>query len=209
MNLLVNELLENSQANKIFRVLWVDTGNVLTYLIDVEDKMALPFAVTVAEIKEELIQDELIKIKHDEFLHVVKDEINEKNFIIRDTAWNMIKDIVTNVPDIFDRDKRGQMIAEVMKKYAVTKPTVYKYLRRYWQRGQTPNALLPDYSKSGGKGKEKASGSKKRGRPRKHTTGINIDQVTKKVFRVALEKYFLTNKKNSIPAAYNMMIKEF
>ncbi|GLB62090.1 Mu transposase C-terminal domain-containing protein [Cytobacillus sp. NCCP-133] len=35
------------------------------------------------------------------------------------------------------------------------------------------------------------------------------DGQTKKVFRVALEKYYLTSKKNSIPAAYKMMIKEF
>ena len=209
MNLLVNELLKNSQTNRTFRVLWVDNENILAYLIDVEDKKALPFAVRVKEIKEELIEDELIKIKKDDFLPVFSDETNEKNIAIRDKAWVIIKDIVTNVPDIFDRDKRGEMIAEVMEKHAVTKPTVYKYLRRYWQRGQTPNALLPDYSKSGGKGKEKASGSKKRGRPRKKSTGINVDQSIKKIFCVALEKYYLTTKKSSIPAAYNMMLKEF
>jgi hypothetical protein len=191
-------------------VLWVDKGNIITYLIDVEDKNALPFAVKVNELKEDLVKDELTKIKQDGFLPIINNEINKKNLAIRDKAWTIIKDIVANVPDIFDKEKRGLMIAEVMKKHAVTKPTVYKYLRRYWQRGQTPNALLPDYSKSGGKGKEKASGNKKRGRPRKsHSTGINIDESTKKIFRVALEKYYLTNKKNSIPAAYRMMIKEF
>jgi hypothetical protein len=209
MNLLVNELLKNSQTNRTFRVLWVDNGNVLAYLIDVEDKKALPFAVEIKEIKEELIEDELIKIKKDDFLPVVSDKITEKNIAIRDKAWSVIGDIVTNVPDIFNRDKRGEMVSAVMEKHAVTKPTVYKYLRRYWQRGQTPNTLLPNYNKSGGKGKEKSCGSRKRGRPRKKSTGINVDQSIKKIFRVALEKYYLTTKKNSIPAAYNMMIKEF
>lgn len=210
MMISINELLKDIETNKTFRVLWIDQGSIISYLIDVGDKKGVPFARNVSDLRSELIHDQLVKVKQDKFLSASSDENNEKNLKIRGKAWEIIKDIVGNEPDVFNREKRGQMIADVMKKHNTTKPTVYKYLRRYWQRGMTPNALLPDYSKSGGKGKEKSVGSKKRGRPRKYrANGINIDEATKKVFRVALEKYYLTNKKNSIPAAYNMMVKEF
>ncbi len=206
----INELLKDTEADKTYRVLWIDQGSVIVYLIDVENKKAVPFTRNVSDLRSELIHDQLIKIKQDKFLSASSHESNEKNLMIRDKAWVMIQDIVENEPDVFNREKRGRMIADTIKKHNTTKPTIYKYLRRYWQRGMTPNALLPDYSKSGGKGKEKSVGGKKRGRPRKYQAdGINIDDTTKKLFRVALEKYYLNNKKNSIPAAYNMMVKEF
>ncbi len=42
----------------------------------------------------------------------------------------------------------------MVQEHKVTKATVYKLLRRYWQRGQTPNALIPDYKNSGAPGKD-------------------------------------------------------
>lgn len=206
----INELLKDEEADKTFRILWVDERNVVAYLIDVDDEKAFPFTQKISELKEELIYDRLIKIKNDPFLLGNYNITNNINLAIRDKAWTMIRGIVLQEPDVFDKEKRGQMIGAVINKYRTTKPTVYKYLRRYWQRGKTPNALLPDYSKSGGKGKEKSVGTKKRGRPSKYrSNGINIDESTKKVFRVALEKHYLTSKKNSLPDAYRMMVKEF
>lgn len=40
-----------------------------------------------------------------------------------------------------------------MQRHGVTKQTVYRLLRRYWQRGMCKNALLPDYVNSGARGK--------------------------------------------------------
>jgi hypothetical protein len=37
---------------------------------------------------------------------------------------------------------------------------ILRLLRRYWQRGQTINALVPDYENSGGKGQKRAIGDK-------------------------------------------------
>lgn len=39
--------------------------------------------------------------------------------------------------------------------------------------------------------------------------GINIDEETKRIFRLAIEKYYLTSKQNSLTAAYKFMLKEF
>ena len=48
-----------------------------------------------------------------------------------------------------------------MEKHNKTKASIYNYLRKYWQRGKTPNALIADYSNSGGKGKSKIAKNKK------------------------------------------------
>ena len=69
---------------------------------NVEENQALPVSILVDDIKDDLINDILIKIKPDTFMPVInEDQINEKSISIRDKAWEAVKDIVTNVPDIF------------------------------------------------------------------------------------------------------------
>lgn len=211
MNIFVNEILENPESKQIFRVLWIDEGNVIAYLIDIFDVKALPFKKTIRELKEDIIQDILIKTKEDPFPNLYNsEELPEKYLEIRNSAWDVIKDMVSDEPRIFEKKVRSQLTNEAIEIHRVTYPAIRKYLRKYWQRGKNINALLPDYANSGGKGKEREPGEKKRGRPRKYSSeGINVDEQTKKIFRVALEKYYLTTKQNRLTDAYKMMIKEF
>lgn len=210
MNLSVNELLKNPSTNATYRVLWIDEGNVIAYVIDIKDPKAIPLLWTVKNIEEDLIQDNLYKIKEDPYLVLSMIGSSLKSLEVRDQAWEMIRDIVEKEPFAYQKKHRTLLVNKAIKKYSTTYPTIYKNLRRYWQRGKTLNALLPDYYKSGGRGKERVAGQKKRGRPRIYgREGINVDGKTKRVFRVALEKYYLTTKKNSLKKAYEMMIKEF
>ncbi|MFA9458818.1 Mu transposase C-terminal domain-containing protein [Halalkalibacter sp. AB-rgal2] len=210
MNFFVNELLRDSQTDKQFRILWVDEGNIIAYLIDIEDTKALPFKRTISEIKDEVIQELLIKIRKEPFAFPDIDEVSEKYLLLRNQSWEVIEEMIKDEPAIFEKKPRSNHINKAIKVHGVTYPAVRKYLRKYWQRGKTINALLPDYKNSGAKGVTREAGDKKRGRPRKHfSTGINVDDSTKKIFRVALEKYYLTSKQNQLTDAYKMMIKEF
>ncbi|WP_339060575.1 hypothetical protein [Tepidibacillus marianensis] len=169
MNLYVNEILEDPNSQKKHRVLWIDEGNVMAYLIDIFDERALPFIKSVREIKEEILRGELIKTKDDPFLNLITaKDLPDKYVELRDQAWNVIKEMVKNEPQIFEKNVRSSLTREAMEKYNVTYPAIRKYLRKYWQRGKTMNSLLPDYANSGGKGKERKPGEKKRGRPRKY-----------------------------------------
>ncbi len=159
MMLLVNELLQDKDTKDTLRILWIDDGNVIAYLIDIHDDKSLPFKRSVAELIDEIIQEQLIKIKEEPFLFLRKAEESEKNIEMRDKAWAVVGNIVNEEPAIYEKNKRAEHIRNAMNEYNVSYPTVRKYLRKYWQRGKTPNALLPDYHKSGGKGKEKKASS--------------------------------------------------
>jgi hypothetical protein len=73
--------------------------------------------------------------------------------------------------------------------------------------------LLSNYFKCGGASVEKKAGELKRGRPRKFGgtlgKGINIDEEVRRVFRVAINKYYNTSKKNSLVTSYEFMLKDF
>lgn len=206
MNLAVNELLQIESTDRMYRVLWIDTDNFQVVLIDINDTKALPFFRSITEIHDELVAGSIRKTKDAPLLF----RPDEKHIAKRDEHWQMIREIVMKEPEIYDSEKRGLLMSQAMEKTGVSKPTLYKILRRYWQRGKSPDSLFPDYHKSGGKGKEKSAGDVKRGRPPIYGgDGINVDESIKTIFRVAIDKYYLSTKKTNLTAAYQMMIKEY
>lgn len=211
ITLSVNELIEDLTCNKIYRLLWIDESNIYTYLIDIEDKKALPFILKVTDINHCFIENTFVKLELNHSVKLVNSNNLSKEMLQnRDAAWNIIKNLVQAEPLIYQKKERGQMIAELVKNNICTKMTAYKYLRKYWQKGKTINSLLPEFDKSGGKGKTKNSGTLKRGKPREtNSVGINVSDETREIFRKAIKKYYFTGKKNSLAFAYKMMIKDF
>lgn len=209
MNLYVNELLEDKSSHSFYRVLWIDPGNIVAYIIDVESENALPIVKRVSEIIEAIINGEILKHRNDPYQAKASNVYSE----FKEKAWKIIGEIVIKEPDIYIREKRGELIKAVKSVHGVTKMTIYKYLRRYWQRGKIPNALIPDYKNSGGRGKEKIAKNGRIGSKPKFKEGacsINIDEDAKKILRVSFSKHYLENaKKVTLKDAYRLMLREF
>lgn len=85
----------------------------------------------------------------------------EKYAECRDFRLMVIKPLVAT-PDIFDRHKRGPLVAarvkevralKLPKKKRASKNSINKWLRLYWQGGMRPNALVPrwEWNRRGGK----------------------------------------------------------
>ncbi|MBD2451000.1 DDE-type integrase/transposase/recombinase [Nostoc sp. FACHB-152] len=225
-DLFVNDLIEwidESGNNFIERVLWIDEGYIIAFVYDINAKTGFPEAKKVSEIREAISDGHALKLKSDPWARIVRDEdLSPKEKKLRDRAWQIISFIVTQEPSIYYRDYRGTLVQQVLEKYNAGRTegelvpiTVYKYLRRFWQRGKNKNALLPDYANSGGKGKPKISGDKKRGRPRKYAQvpeigiGRNVTEEDKRIFRFAIAKFYNNSKKNFLTTAYDLMIKEY
>jgi hypothetical protein len=215
----VNELVEwagNQGESFTERILWTDEGNTIAYVLGIATLNGFPKIRTIKEITEAIESDAAKKVDDDPTIRLIEDaDINVRDKAIRDRAWAIISSLVThdNEPAIYRRETRGPLVKMAIKDFKVTEKTVYRYLRRYWQRGQMKNALLPDYNKSGGAGKSKTAGGKKRGRPRRFAqalgTGINVDEETRKIFRISIKRYYLTDKENSLKETYDQMIKDF
>lgn len=217
MILTINELIKYvAEDGRIERIVWIDEGNMIAFSIDIFSTNALPQLRKVRDILEGIDDESIVKVEEDPYYRIINEaSLEKKNIIIRDKAWELIKTIALskNEPDVFYGERRGHLIKQAMDEFKVSKNMVYKYLRRYWQRGKVRDALLPDYEKSGGKGKEKAAGSIKRGRPRKNEkligSGINVDEASKKIFRVAINRYYHTKNENTLQTAYDFMVKDF
>lgn len=214
MMLLPNDLIEYCEpfAHTI-RLLWVHPTQAVGFVIDIHAPDAIPKLVQLQNLERDLQSGCATLQIADPYLAIVAEaSLTDPRKVRRDSAWSIVAGLICDEPQIYSPRVRAQKIAECVAAGMATRPTIYLYLRRYWQRGQTPNALLPDFPNSGGKGKVRTVKiGAKRGRPRKlgELSGINVDENIRKVFRVAVARYYATQKKFTLRGTYDEMIRVF
>jgi len=208
----VNQLIRWVEDDLLERVLWIDPGGSGCYAIEITSNTALPRYLKADCIDLAVSEGKLVVEPSDPAARVQpEDSLTPQRRQRRDAAWGMIRPLLLQQPDIFTADLRGPLVRRAMGEQGVTKQTVYRLLRRYWQRGMTPNALLPDYHLCGAAGKEKPSTGKKRGRPRVYgaDTGINVDQETRKRIRAIIATEFSRNRKLNLTDAYQALLDRY
>lgn len=124
----------------------VDDGYVL---IDIDESNAMPKLVTFEQIDKEVRKGLIFEVE-DTWLDSVQRNYSQDHpyITMRNDNFNLIKDIVTH-PEFYRANIRGAITQILVDKGVAAKSTLYRYARRYWQRGQNINALLPDYAKCG------------------------------------------------------------
>jgi hypothetical protein len=214
--LLRNDLLHYTHPSpRTVRILWIAPEQSHAYVFDVAARSADVELIQLSVLHADLRSGHASVLPADPYLLVVsQDLLPPKHLQLRARAWQIIEPLVALEPGIYEARHRGQLIAQATAAHGVSHPTIYRYLRRYWQRGQTPNALLPDYGNSGGKGKvRQASAGVKRGRPRKNGAdegpGLNADEEIRRTFRVATAHYAAGHDKFSRLGAYQQMLADF
>lgn len=208
----VNQLLRWADDGHRERILWVDPRGQGLYAIDIASDTGLP-QFWNAEYLEVASSDGQLAIESADPAIGLQpvDALTPRQRTRRDAAWTMIRPLITKQPDIFNANSRGGLVRRAMEEHGVTKQTIYRLLRRYWQRGMTPNALVPDYRHSGAAGKDKPPTAKKRGRPRKFgdATGLNVDPEMRKRFRSVVTAQFARNRKLDLTGAYRILLERY
>lgn len=212
---------DKKHAVKVTRVLRFEADGA--WVIEIDAKKGMPYWVSQTEIEAALEAGtaRILEIDLYDYLRRPENEILEKHRQKRDEHWALIQALVETEtgqsnPAIFDSRCRGELIAAVAANQTYdARKFIYNLLRRYWQRGQMINALLPDYDLCGGRGKRKAAGKKKRGAPSlvaKMTgqpTGINVDELVKKRLRLGLKEYYEDKGEPFSKAVRNTLQKYF
>lgn len=212
--LLRNDVLEYSApAARTVRILWIDAGQAIAYIIALNARSAHPEMVLVRALVEDVLARRASLLLIDPYAaRPPAPSLPEKHLQVRARGWDVVSALASVEPDIYQPRQRGRMVQHYSAQHGVSHPTIYRYLRRYWERGQTPDALLPDYGNSGGRGKTRgASADIKRGRPRKAGAhpGLNADPDIRNTFRAAVARYLATHAQFSRRAAYRQMLEDF
>jgi hypothetical protein len=196
----INEVVVHGDAR--YRVLCTTATGYLW--INIDSNNSFPEHISQSEVEADILSESLKKVD-DPYGHLAA-QLPKQGSVsqrLRDKRFGLIENLIKN-PDIYHRSGRGPLVQQVMDTTGTIKKTIYSYLRQYWQRGCIPNALLPDYSSSGGRGKKRTGPGKKLGRPRSIVSGsgVRVDANVERMFRIVLDRYYLTKKNHSLAYAH-------
>ncbi len=219
MNLCINQVLEwlpDNETAHIFRVLWIEQSGTDVVTIELLNSKALPIWHKAKEIEENIAAGIIHILQVDPYASLQRPDetISALHRSRRDEAWKVIAPLVETGTRVFIPQERGSLVVATVKRTGRTKRTIYRYLRRYWQGGQTPNALLPLYDQCGGKDKERQSHSRKRGRPSQlsklkgEPPGINVDANIRQLL-VRGAKLFHEKQGKPLIKAYQLTLEQF
>jgi putative transposase len=180
VNMLINWVLPDVEP-RCERVVAIDGVNQSAFCIDLESDRALPVLRTFHEILIAIAEGSAIILARDPYSDLLRndDDFSQAERSLRDRAWRAIRDLLYAAgDDIYFGRERGHHIRLQAGKWGVTRETIYCWLRRYWQRGMTPNALLGDFKNSGRVGPRPAKGPDAPKRGRRSIEEIQIEKET-------------------------------
>lgn len=204
----INEVI--ALDGEAWRILHREDGVI--YWIKVLDEKGMPEEVTILELSLWRDEERLRRIEDPyaflQSLEVEPDTVQAKK---RDTSFKVIESIISD-SKVFNRSVRGQRIKDVVEKGLSTKASIYKLLRRYWQRGQIQNALLPDYRNSGAPGQLRSLSSyAKSGTKKRYGSGQGrgVDENVQRLFRIIIGRYLLRRSPLTQSEAYSRFVQLF
>lgn len=211
--LLKNDLLYYPAQQRTVRILWIDSAAKAAYIFDIGVKGAHPELASLNELHADLgARRAQLHLADPYAARSDPSLLPARHRQVRDRAWAVVQALVADEPAIYQARHRGRMVMAQSALHGVSHPSIYRYLRRFWERGQHPDTLLPDYQNSGAPGKTRGSSAGvKRGRPRKAGSppGLNADDGIRRTFQAAVARYSAKHAQFSRRGAYRQMIEEF
>lgn len=196
MNLCIRDVFQWRGSR--WRLVGIDKPNDIAWVIAVSDKTAWPMRVSPST------------------LEGCEREANEEHLDTRmaskacgtklEADFARIKRVLESEADLFDSDERRACIERIAELTERCPRTIETLLRRWWQRGMTKSALIPDYGNCG-----RHDGGATAGRGRSACSGRSNYQVTAEdyiKFEAAITYYF-ADERRSLGAAYQWLSQTF
>jgi hypothetical protein len=210
---LPNDVIQYAAPPRTLRVLWIDRARALAYTFELGLAHGQPQRASLQALADDVLARRARLLLQDPYAAPPPPPLlPQKHRDLQARAWAIVRSLQAELPALYDPRDRALLVAHCAEAHRVSRASVLRYLRRFWERGQTVDALLPDYGNSGARGKTRgASEGVKRGRPRKagQPPGLNIDAATRATFRTAATRYRVTHPAFSRRGAYRQMLDEF
>lgn len=208
-----NDVIEYAGLpGRVVRVLWIDRSRALAWTYQLCSSSAVPEGVPLDALESDLHSGRARRLLVDPYAAAAPLEPVPAGYVtLQAKAWSAVRALHADRMALYHPRERAALVAAYASAHGISKSSILRYLRRYWERGQTPDALLPDYGNSGAPGRTRAvTAGIKRGRPRKGAaTGTNADERIRAIFRAAAARYAASHDQFSRRAAYRQMLEDF
>ena len=209
---LQNDVLHYPDApGRLIRILWIDQAAAIAYIYQLRRADAVPRPIPLHVLRADVSAHRARLLLPDPFRPRAVAAPSTRHLRLQLKAWAAVRALHQTRPNLYQPRLRPAMLAAYGEQHALSATSLMRYLRRYWERGQTIEALLPDYGNSGARGKARAIlPGVKRGRPRNGAiAGPNVDAALRAVFQAAAAHYAAHHQPFSRPAAYRQMLADY
>lgn len=182
--------------NKLIRVLSIFVDAVVfTYVNDDSFPVVWPKQDFFAVLSSNKEADVKAIVDPYAYIATYHEHMTEGDLARWEENYTLIKPLLSN-PDLYFKSTRNKVIEDYADKLGKKcEVNIRKQLRRFWKRGMTKNAVLPNRYYVGKRGQKKPDNGVKRGRPRKVTPGKGVN-IGGKIFDLMSEACDLFLKRN-------------
>ena len=198
----------------LVRILWIDVGQCVAYTFALRCANATPRSTPLHVLVADVSTRRARLLLTDPCRAPRADAPSGKHLQLQMKAWAAVNALHRDLPQVYLPRSRAALLSAYASTHEISVATLMRDLRRYWERGQTIDALLPDYANSGARGKTRTvSAGVKRGRPRNAATsgasaGTNTDPALWALFVAAAAHFAATHPRFSRPGAYRQMLHD-
>lgn len=199
------------------RVVLVDDEQKKLFYVNIDASTSMPKKTLVDRLESEINNNILLKIPDPFLRNINEEDISKLQIEKRNLDWKIIQRYWFDEKEaLLDSKGREKKFKEISVESSLDLQKIKRIFSRFWQRGMNKNALLPDYINSGGRGKVKKlnidSGIGRAKKPNYNgeiIRGISVTGDIKKIFDVAINRYYRKKEKLSLVETYNLMLREF
>lgn len=181
------------------RVVSVLSARLVLFNID-EPEKSLPY-LYCKDTFVDLLNEEIITQVDDPFAHLALKPVEpgSKAEVKRDERFKVIRALVRH-NFFYDPVVRGKLVAQSKEEFGRGEKFIYRWFRRYFERGCVKNALLGDYEATGVAERRYKAKTGRPGKGIRHSEAIIQDEV-EEIVRSIIKTHYLDNSKK-IPQVY-------
>lgn len=194
-------LLYAGPSSRAVRILWIDPGQTVTFTFALGVPGAWPI-LTPLRVLEADVQNRRARLLLGDPYAARPPQAAPTlaQLAAHARARSVIHALMSSSTAVFHAQERRRMVAEVAAANGLSAATVHRYLRRYWEGGQTQEALWPD--ETAAPGATTAARRARRG-------AVAAEPEVRSTFRMAVTRYAATHSAFSRRAAYRQMLEDF
>lgn len=192
-----NALLEIEGATH--RLLETEPEKNVAWVISMDD-FAMPKSVGLSDIS----GLETIEHTGERLLARVPTEAERSR---RDKAVKALRPLLVHGTALFDDVSRFQLIKKHAKVAGVSTPSLYKWLRMYWQNGQCDDALTPNYRNCGISLTQITAGRGAKARHDVETYQLCEEDI--QYFEQTIQTVYFADKRESIVSSHQRLLEKY
>ena len=150
----VGRILYLTDKGHCERLVWWAGSPNWFYCIDIHAPYASPVFRNRDEI-EDLVAAGLVEEASDPWEHpLAESALTSAQRDKRDENWALIQPLIVAQPRSFNSEHRAAIVDEILATTSTSRKTLYRLIRRYWQRGMTPThccRTMPTAARRGGR----------------------------------------------------------